>query len=125
MKITHIEPIRRTRYKKEGKDERESPYRQYGTDAQFRRFLRDLPCAICGLFRAWVDGKGQSESAHIRLDGVGGTAYKPPYSAIPLCRVCHAIQHTKGHLWFGNREFWIMLKKKYLQLWVKHRTERI
>lgn len=61
-RINPISPIQRSRRRpKESKEEVSSPWYKFGTDAQFRRFIRGLPCCICGVFRAWIDGVGQSE----------------------------------------------------------------
>ncbi len=103
------------------KSELSSPYYQYGTDAQYRRFIRTLPCCICGQFREWLHGDGVSQSAHVRIGGNGGIAKKPPYSAVPLCGECHRQQHQHGHTYFGSDEFWLKLRDKYLAMWIKRK----
>lgn len=118
MRINPVDPsVRTKRRPKESKEEVGSPWYKFGTDAQFRRFIRGLPCCICGVFRAWVDGVGQSEAAHVRLGGRGGTAYKPPFSAVPMCRLCHHRQTVETHEVFGSKDFWLQLVEKYLRLW--------
>lgn len=80
-------------------------------DAKYLKWLRTLPCAICGHYPP-------SQAAHIRLGGVGGVAQKPIFSAIPCCANCHTTQHRKSHEAIGNKDFWLLLKDKYLKLWI-------
>jgi hypothetical protein len=101
-----IKPVQGV-YKKTTKDER-------GEDKKFLAWLRTLHCDICGKYTPY-------QAAHIRLNGVGGIAQKPVFSAIPCCGGCHAIQHSKSHLAFGDVDFWLSLKEKYLKLWNKKR----
>jgi hypothetical protein len=118
MRINPIDPtVRAKRQPRKSRDEQASPWYKFGTDKQFRAFIRTLPCCICGVFRAWVDGIGVSEAAHVRLGGNGGIAYKPPYSAVPMCRHCHSSQHQHGHSHLGSVDFWLQLVKKYLTMW--------
>ena len=50
-------------------------------DAEYRSWIRTLPCAACGSFC-------QVEAAHTGSDG--GMAQKASdYSCVPLCRNCH------------------------------------
>jgi hypothetical protein len=70
------------------------PKRQKKTATDWRRLpgwldaVRELPCAHCGRH-------GPSDPAHVRLNGKGGIAYKPPDCyVLPLCRTCHDEQHA-------------------------------
>jgi hypothetical protein len=118
MRINPIDPtVRAKRQPRKSRDEQASPWYKFGTDKQFRAFIRTLPCCICGQFREWLHGQGVSQAAHVRLNGRGGTAYKPPYSSVPCCGACHSTQHEKGHTYFGNDDFWLQLVDKYLKLW--------
>lgn len=60
-----------------------------------RAFVRSFHCAMCG-----VDAP--IECAHVRIAGNGGMGFKPAdWDTVPLCRDCHADQHTRG-----ERTFW-------------------
>jgi hypothetical protein len=118
MRINPIDPsVRAKRQPRKSRDEQASPWYTFGTDKQYRAFIRTLPCCICGQFREWVDGIGKSQSAHVLLGGKGGKGYKPPFSAVPMCYKCHHEQHQYGHTYFGSLEFWLQLVEKYLKLW--------
>jgi hypothetical protein len=118
--MTRINPIspsvRAKRQPRKSRDEQASPWYKFGTDKAYRAFIRTLPCCICGQFREWLHGQGVSQAAHVRLGGRGGTAYKPPYSAVPLCDRCHKTQH-ESHENMGGKDFWLHLANKYLTMW--------
>lgn len=79
-------------------------------DERYLRFLRTLPCCVCGR-------RGPSDAAHIRMSppGIGkrptGGGEKPhDHFAVPLCRPvlgvsrgCHAEQHTGSEEAFWRR----------------------
>jgi hypothetical protein len=56
--------------------------KQFGQKADW---VRSLPCAAC-------KRDGPSDPAHMRSRGAGGTSEH----LVPLCRMCHIEQHTRG-----------------------------
>ena len=67
----------------------------------------DLPCEICGK-------EGNTEGAHQRLDGLGGTAMKPPDDAtLPLCHEHHLQEGTGWRTFYLKMfdQFTIFLKR--------------
>lgn len=68
-----------------------------GSDEDYQAWCRSMPCAICGSTDADFDtGEVHNEYAHVRRAPAAGTAYKPPFSGIPLCHSHHAMQHQMG-----------------------------
>ena len=68
------------------------------------KFIRTLPCIVCGDDSATVD----RDAAHIRMPDmtVGknnpGIGQKPhDFFTLPLCRECHTLQHgmNEGSFW--------------------------
>ena len=62
-------------------------------------FIRTLPCLACGR-------SPPSEAAHVRNGTDGGMGIKPgDRYCVPLCVVCHALQHRMGELsfWAAHR----------------------
>ncbi len=95
---------------KHSKSERESEWFQYGTDKEYQAFCRTLPCAITGKTNRIV-------YAHYRTAQNSGTAFKPPFSGIPLEYHEHLRQHQIGQFAFLPKERWEMLCRKYLEMW--------
>lgn len=63
-----------------------------------RKFVSELPCAICGI-------EGLTQAAHIRTGNNAGMGLKSSDDCIvPLCVSCHAEQHvTSEKLFYGKR----------------------
>lgn len=80
---------------------------QFGPKAEW---VRSLDCHTCG---KW----GPSDPAHMRSRGAGGTSEH----LVPLCRVCHMRQHSKGIKTFF-REYGVddhmALAKEYHERWL-------
>lgn len=65
-------------------------------NATHRAFLGTLPCLACGR-------QGSTEVAHVRSGTDGGMGIKPgDRYCVPLCVVCHALQHRMGELSFWS-----------------------
>jgi hypothetical protein len=64
-------------------------------------FVSTLPCLACGR-------RGPCETAHVRLgtDGAAGRKPSDRYT-VPLCAVCHDIQHA-----FGEATFWAAVQNR-------------
>lgn len=65
-----------------------------------RRLLdsyRSMPCLACGA--------RPSDPAHIKSKGAGGGDDK--WNVMPLCRIHHSLQHTKG--WWYMAETFILI----------------
>lgn len=90
-----------------------------GTDADFLDWLRAQKCASCGWEprfegNAWVG----CDAAHRRRAGGSGTAYKEPYSAIPLCTRCHRqLQHQHGESAVGGKAWFDRQRILHLAEW--------
>lgn len=76
---------------------------------KYLRFIRSLPCCVCGGL--------ETEAAHQRIFGSAGTGIKPPDSmAIPLCHNCHTMEHSMGAKSFwdsyaiSTNRFWEIIK---------------
>lgn len=74
-----------------------------GTDEQFLAFVRTQKC----MARSGQPCDTQtppSDPAHVwRLAAGAGKGIKPPYSAMPMCRRHHALQHQHGEEVIGGR----------------------
>lgn len=72
-----------------------------GEDPAYVRFVRSLPCAVCGSRR--------TEAHHAGLRGLGQRAHDS--TCVPLCRAHHAAFHDAGPPFRGmshdQREAWI------------------
>lgn len=53
-----------------------SPFAEYGTDEEFRVWVREQPSCL--------DGAMPCIAAHVRRAKDSGTAFKPPYRCVPL-----------------------------------------
>jgi len=77
------------------------------SDAEYMGYLHKQTCLVCGCHNG-------IEAHHLRTDGKGGTAKKPPdWMCVPLCSECHRKYHTRGHEWFLEQVHWLI---KYLSL---------
>lgn len=98
----------------------QSVWQHIGTDAEFLDWIRGQPCCVC-------DAQAPSEAAHVRRIANGaGTGIKPKYSAVPLCRKHHTLQHQKGESAIdGGSSFLDRQRIEHLECWgwetLKHR----
>jgi hypothetical protein len=75
-----------------------------GTDAAFLNFIRQQRCVYCGSDQ---NPDNPVEAAHVRRVANGaGMGIKPEYSAIPLCHVHHALQHSQGESALGDSDWY-------------------
>ena len=83
---------------------------EIGTDEEYLEWVRQQPCAVTGARPA--------EAAHVRrvADGAG-TAIKPRYSAIPLCREMHQRQHQEGESALGGPEAVDRKRIRHVEQW--------
>lgn len=103
------------------KSEREHWAVAYGSDREFIEFVRSQPSCISGAWSTWNYklGEGRCEAAHWRTAATSGTAFKAPYSCIPLTHTEHRRQHQSGCEILGDRNWWKMTAEHYVMLWVK------
>ena len=72
---------------------------------EYRAYIRNQPCLVCGCFA------GSCDPHHLRINNHGGVAMKPSDAfCIPLCHRHHQEYHRRGHLWFMNQVKWITRK---------------
>lgn len=89
------------------------------TDDAYLGWLRGRPCAYCKRKPHWEMGDLiQSEAAHVRRADSAGTAFKPLYSAIPLCHDCHEKQHRYGEGELGGQEWFDKQRIVHVVDWV-------
>ena len=93
------------------KSERESPWFKYGTDADYQKFCRTLPCAVTGLTSNVI-------FAHHRNAGNAGTGFKPPYSGIPMDYFEHLRQHEVYQYVYMPKARWEFLVNLHLERWI-------
>jgi len=98
------------RLRQSGFCSRRAVWEALGTDEDYLKWLRGLPCAVCYM--------GPAEAAHVRrvADGAG-TGIKPTFSAIPLCREHHAAQHQHGESAIGGKEWVDKKRMEYVEDW--------
>lgn len=95
-----------------------------GKDAMFLQWCRQQPsCWAC-------DGRNLEDNpilaAHYRKVASGaGTSIKPPYSAIPLCKLCHDKQHAHGYSVISPATWWEEKVAKARQDWGHQRMRDI
>jgi hypothetical protein len=96
-----------------------------GKDAMFLQWCRgQAACWHC-------DGRGLEAdnpivAAHYRKVAAGaGTGIKPPYSAIPLCKLCHDEQHAQGCNVIAPAHWWEEKVAKARQDWGHERMRSI
>lgn len=86
-------------------------WQQVGSDADYLAWVRDQHCAYCGT-ETGID------PAHVRRIASGaGTAVKPEYSAIPLCRQHHRLQHDHGESAVGGKEWCDKQRIQHVEQW--------
>jgi len=84
-------------------NEKSLPY----IDREYIGWLHNQTCLVCGCHNG-------IEAHHLRIDGMGGTAKKPPdWMCVPLCQEHHRMYHLRGHLWFLEQIGWLT---KYVSL---------
>lgn len=72
------------------------PASKYGTDAEFLDWLTYQPSCLDGSFNQYQGGVGRNIACHVRRVAAGsGTAFKPPYSAVPMTDAQHKVQSGK------------------------------
>ena len=77
-------PSRKTPLKAQNRARRSRLFREHFGSKERVRFVRQLPCTVCG--------RTPSENAHVRSKAAGGKAE----DIAPLCSDCHARQHRIG-----------------------------
>ena len=102
-----------------------------GTDDEFLDWIRLQPSALSGRHSEYVDGEGRCEAAHVRRASNSGVGMKPRYSAIPLTRKEHALQHAEGEPALGksvgkltDKEWYRQKAMFYVSSWAKERIKR-
>lgn len=89
-----------------------------GLDAEFLQWLRTQVCWHCSKQDRGEDGQFYVQAAHVRRVAAGsGTSRKPAYSAIPLCKSCHDIQHAVGESGLAPSEWWELQAAKAREEW--------
>lgn len=78
-------------------------------DQQYLSWIRTQPSAYSGMV--------PSIAAHYRTAENSGTGTKPLFSAIPLTRAEHEIQHRIGTFNFSPREWWEEQVRLHLERW--------
>src|ERR1700723_609989 len=69
------------------------------TDKAYREFIQTLSSCITGRFSEYLeDGRKLCVAAHVRRAGESGTAYKAPFSCVPMTQTEHLYQHQHGEL---------------------------
>lgn len=91
-----------------------------GSDKKFRLWVNDQPSIIDGGFEVWVNGQGKSEACHVsRVWAGSGKATKAEYFCVPMKPSQHRLQHQKGELYFGDKEWWERMALKTLRAWLR------
>jgi len=76
-------------------------------DNEYIGYTHKQTCLVCGCHN-------DIEAHHLRIEGMGGTAKKPPdWMVVPLCQEHHREYHLRGHEWFLEQIHWLT---KYLTL---------
>lgn len=92
--------------------------RVLGLDAEFLQWLRTQVCWHCSKQDRGEDGQFYVQAAHVRRINKGaGTSVKPQFSAIPLCKTCHDIQHAVGESGLAPSEWWELQAAKAREEW--------
>ena len=69
------------------------------SDEAFREWIKTQPsCVSCDFKEYDAAGDGVSIPCHVRRAGEAGTAYKPPFSCVPMTFDEHALQSSLGEL---------------------------
>lgn len=69
------------------------------TDKAYREFIQTLPSCLSSTFSEYLeDGRKLCVAAHVRRAGESGTAFKAPYSVVPMTQTEHLYQHQHGEL---------------------------
>ena len=68
------------------------------TDKAFREWIETKRSCLSGEFSEFLNGEGRCIACHVRRAGAAGTAYKPPYSVVPMTFAEHSVQSHGGEL---------------------------
>jgi hypothetical protein len=94
--------------------------RAKGTDKQFREWVQRHPSCISGRFSEYLEnGEGRCVAAHVRRAGESGTGFKAEFACLPMTQAEHLLQHQKGEIVFGGKEFFDEQRIRYLLLWIE------
>lgn len=105
--------------KKPGKTEQAHWGFAHGRDADFLEWLTYQPSCISGRFSEVHNGVGRSVACHVRtVAGGAGTAFKPPFSAVPLTDPEHKLTHQHGDSYFHPEDWWQEQVEKHLFAWI-------
>ena len=110
MRINPISPSERTRKRTRNRAEAQSPWSEYGSDADYQAWCRKRPSAYSGKTTNIV-------FAHYRTANNSGIGVKPVYSGIPLTQTEHMIQHRIGQFNFMEKDRWEFLVEAHLKAW--------
>ena len=102
--------------KKPGKEEKAHWAFEYGTDAEYLRWVTFQPSCVDGSFNQWQDGVGRNIACHVRQVNRGaGTGIKPPFSAIPMTHEQHLDEERYRIEWRVEQA------EEHLRRWVESR----
>lgn len=91
---------------------------KHANDVGFLLWLRTQVCWHCSKQDRGEDGEFYVQAAHVRRVNKGaGTSVKPQFSAIPLCKTCHDIQHAVGESGLAPQEWWDQQAAKAREEW--------
>ena len=91
---------------------------KHANDVGFLLWLRTQVCWHCSKQDRGEDGQFYVQAAHVRRVNKGaGTSVKPQFSAIPLCKTCHDIQHAVGESGLAPQEWWDQQAAKAREEW--------
>lgn len=103
MNLTGLPPYQKnTKHRSRGKA-------RLREDREFLDWLKTLPSAL--------SGRGPCDPAHYRTAANSGIGCKPIFSAIPLTRDEHRLQHQIGQFNFMPREWWEEKVRYYIEMW--------
>lgn len=97
-------------------------------DQKFLDWVSRQPSCLNGEFSEWHDGVGRSIACHVRRAANAGVAYKPLYSAVPMTREQHDLQHKEGEtavlrqygILTGDAKSWFDEQaEQYYQEWMR------
>ena len=104
--------------------------REKGSDDRFLDWIRRQESCLSGGYSEFFYGEGRCVPAHVRRAREAGTAYKPPYSAVPLLDEEHRVQSNQGEKaclerylggkWTAEeaKAFFDAKRIEYLQRWI-------
>jgi len=117
-----------------GKAEQEHWASEYGTDKQYLEWVSKQSSCLDGAYQQYMDGRGRNTACHVRRASHSGTAFKPPFSAVPMTHEQHMVQSgIKGevgvldfyrgeqHSLETAKEWFDTISEMYLKQWVYQR----